>query len=231
MADGGFASVALATRCRRHDITLICRTRLNSAFYDNPIDPPPGRRGPKPTKGARQPSPRDQAAAPDAAWAEVEVSWYGGRRQVMRVLTGMGLWTGRRLKPLPLNYLMTRDPSGSHPDAVYLCTDGKLPPGEVLAYVVRRWSLEVTFAEMRSHLGMETQRQWSDLAIARTTPVLMGLFSLVGVLAIHWHGRGELTACGSAWYAKGEPTFSDCLALTRQKIWRNQNPRGFARRR
>lgn len=226
VTDGGFASVALATACRRHDITLICRMKLNTVFYDNPLDPPPGRRGPKPKKGARQPSPQQQADDPQAVWAEVEVPWYGGGSQVMRVLTGIGLWTAPRLRPLPLNYVVTRDPSGTHRDAVYFCTDGKLPPAEVLAHVVRRWSLEVTFAELRAHLGMETQRQWSDRAIARTTPVLMGLFSVVSVLAVGWHGRGELSTCGSAWYAKGEPTFSDCLSLTRQKIWRHQNQTG-----
>ena len=226
VTDGGFASVSLATKCRRHDIALICRMKLNTVFYDNPLDPPPGRRGPKPRKGARQASPMQQAADPHAAWDEVEVPWYGGRTQVMRVLTGIGLWTAPHLQPLPLNYLITRDPIGTHRDAVYVCTAGTMPPSVVLAHVVRRWSLEVTFAELRAHLGMETQRQWSELAIARTTPVLMGLFSVVSVLAMQWHGRGELMGCGSAWYAKTEPTFSDCLALTRQKIWRNQNQTG-----
>ena len=222
VTDGGFASVALASICRRHDITLVCRLKLNAVFYDNPIDPPAGRRGRKPTKGARQLSPQQRAANPQAAWAEVSVPWYGGREQVMRVLTGMGLWTAPRRQPVALNYLVTRDPSGTHRDAAYFCTDGKMPPAEILAYVVRRWSLEVTFAEMRAHPGMETQRQWSDLAIARTTPVLVGLFSVVSVLAARWHGLGELKVSSSAWYAKGEPTFSDCLALTRRKIWENQ---------
>lgn len=127
----------------------------------------------------------------------------------------MGLWTAPRLKPLPLNYLVTRNPSGTHRNAVYFCTDGKLPPTEVLAYVVRRWSLEVTLAELRAHLGMETQRQWSDLAISRTTPVLMGLFSVVSVLAVHWHERGELAVGGSAWES---PADSDRLELPKP-LW------------
>lgn len=80
----------------------------------------------------------------------------------------------------------------------------------------------MSFAEMRAHLGMETQRQWSDLAIARATPVLMGLYSLVSLLAMGWHAEGVLKPECSAWYTKGEPTFSDCLALTRRKIWENQ---------
>ena len=32
-----------------------------------------------------------------------------------------------------------------------------------------------TFQEEREHLGVETQRQWSDLAMPRPTPVLLGL--------------------------------------------------------
>ena len=42
-----------------------------------------------------------------------------------------------------------------------------------------RWSLEAIFEEGHAHLGIETQRQWSDLAIQRTTPLLFGLYSLV----------------------------------------------------
>ena len=209
VVDGGFASVALAAASRRHDITLVGRLKINAALYDMPIEPPPGRRGRKPKKGLRQLSPQQRADCPEAEWDDVEVTWYGGRPKVLRVLTGLGLWDASRVDPVPLNYLVTRDPEGTQRDAAYFCTDGKLPPTEVLGYVVGRWSLEVTFAEMRSHLGMETQWQWSDLAIARTTPVLMGLDSVVSLLGMRWHAEGLLQAEGSAWYAKGEVTFSD----------------------
>ena len=91
-----------------------------------------------------------------------------------------------------------------------------------MGLAVQRWSLEVTFEEARAHLGMETQRQWSGRAIARTTPVLLGLFSVLTLLAMRWHGEGALVAERSAWYAKGEPTFSDCLALARRRIWRGR---------
>jgi hypothetical protein len=39
------------------------------------------------------------------------------------------------------------------------------------------------FAEVRAHLGVVTQRQWSDKAILRTTPALLGLFSIVTLWA------------------------------------------------
>lgn len=226
--DGGFASVALAAACRRHGIALVCRLKINAALYDPPVEPPPGRRGRKPKKGPRQPSPERRAASADEVWSEVEVAWYGGRPKAMRVLTGLGLWDAPRIEPVPIRYVVARDPEGAHRDAAYLCTDVELPPARVLEYVVQRWSQEVTFEEMRAHLGMETQRQWSDRAIARTTPVLLGLYSIVCLLAMRWHADGSLTAHRSAWYAKGEPTFSDCLAMSRGKIWRDRNKPGSA---
>jgi hypothetical protein len=80
----------------------------------------------------------------------------------------------------------------------------------------------VTFEEARAHPGVETQRRWSDRAIARTTPVLLGLYSVVTPLAVRWHGEGALVADRAAWYAKAEPTSSDCLALAGQWIWRGR---------
>jgi len=81
------------------------------------------------------------------------------------------------------------------------------------------WVMEVTFAEVRRHLGVETQRQWSDLAILRATPALLGLFSLV---ALYAHPRMQPTGAvvrQAAWYHKALPTFSDALALVRRELW------------
>ena len=83
-----------------------------------------------------------------------------------------------------------------------------------------RWQIEVTFHEVRTHLGVETQRQWSDLAIARTTPCLLGLFSLVTLLADRSVTRCKLPIRQTAWYSKQLPTFSDALAVVRRQLWR-----------
>jgi hypothetical protein len=77
----------------------------------------------------------------------------------------------------------------------------------------------VTFEEARAHLGIETQRQWSDLAILRTTPLLLGLFSLVTLFAHHLLQGRELPVRQAAWYSKALPTFSDTLACVRQHLW------------
>jgi hypothetical protein len=75
---------------------------------------------------------------------------------------------------------------------------------------------------VRDHLGVETQRQWSGKAIARTTPCLLGLFSIVTPLAARLDQRARLQASAAAWYRKERPTFSDTLAAVRRQIWAEQ---------
>lgn len=115
--------------------------------------------------------------------------------------------------------VLVRDPEGKLDPKAFLSTDLELDPITILRYFVRRWQIEVTFEEARRHLGMESQRQWSDLAIARTTPCLLGLFSIVTLAADHLHGQGRLSVRQSAWYAKPLPTFSDALAAIRRELW------------
>ena len=99
-------------------------------------------------------------------------------------------------------------------------TDVERPVALILAQFVRRWNVEVTFEETRRHLGVETQRQWSDLAIARTTPALFALFSLVCLMAYRLVAVGQaLPIRVTAWYRKSEATFSDVLALVSRVLW------------
>jgi hypothetical protein len=219
VTDGGFAAVELARACQRHRVAMICRLRFDAALYHPPGPQPPGKRGRKPKKGPRQRRLTEWVSRSDTPWEPVEVVWYGGRRKRMQVLSRTGLWHRRGQDPVAIRYVLARDPEGEQADAAYFCTDEGVAPEEVLKYVVQRWSLEVTFEEARAHLGLETQRQWSDLAIARTTPVLLGLFSLVSLAAMRCHEAGLLSAEQTAWYVKVEPTFSDCLRLVRSRIW------------
>jgi hypothetical protein len=187
VTDGGFAAVELARACQRHRVAMICRLRFDAALYHPPGPQPPGKRGPKPKKGPRQRRLTEWASRSDTPWDQVEVPWYGGRCKLIQVLSRTGLWHRRGCDPVAIRYVLARDPEGEQPDAAYFCTDGRFGPEEILRYVVQRWSMEVTFEEARAHLGLETQRQWSDRAIARTTPVLLGLFSVVTLAAVRCH--------------------------------------------
>ena len=220
--DGGYAAVKLAQACRRQRVALICRLRLDAGLYDPPPASIPGKRGPKPKKGTRQLKLSERARRGDTPWEEHELDWYGGQRKSLRLFSRTGLWYTPGQDPVAIRSVLVRDPEGELSDAAYLCTDQGMLPQQIVEYLVRRWAVEVTFEEARAHLGMETQRQWSDRAIARTTPVLLGLYSLVILAASFYHEQGLLSADQTAWYSKEEPTFSDCLRLVRERIWRER---------
>ncbi len=115
--------------------------------------------------------------------------------------------------------MLIRDVAGKFDPQALLSTDLDLSPEQILAFFMRRWQMEPTFRHVREHLGVETQRQWSDKAIARTTPCLLGLFSLITLLANALLTRHDLTVRTAAWYPKPLPTFSDALALVRRTLW------------
>jgi hypothetical protein len=220
VVDGGFAAVTLAIACVKHHVTRVSRLRWDAALYHPPGPQPPSKRGPKPTKGKRQRSLQSWSERSDTPWETVEVVWYRGQLKTLWVFSRTALWYTPRQPPVAIRYVLVADPEGKLRMEAFFCTDLEATPVEILQWVVMRWSVEVTFEESRTHLGLETQRQWSDQAIARTTPVLLALFSLVTVLALRLSHDGRIPVPVAAWYHTGEPTFSDCLALVRQHLWR-----------
>jgi hypothetical protein len=167
----------------------------------------------------RLPTLNDRVADPATPWQRVTIrGWYGRTQHRLDVATGTALWhhPGRRV---PIRWVLVRDAEGVREPQAFLCTNLEAEPTAILDWFVRRWRVEVTFAEVRRHLGVETQRQWSDLAILRTTPALLGLFSLVTL----WAGtiKSEYGVLPEAvrWYPKADPTFSDALALVRRELW------------
>jgi DDE superfamily endonuclease len=220
VGDGGFAAVSLAVACVKQRVVMVSRLRWDAALYHPPGPQPPGKRGPKATKGRRQRSLQAWAERSDTPWETVEVEWYGGQRKTLWVFSHTALWYTRRQPPVAIRYVLVADPEGKLRMEAFFCTDLQANPGQILAWVVMRWSVEVTFEEARAHLGLETQRQWSNRAIARTTPVLLALFSLVTLLALRLSDGGPMSVETTAWYDKPEPTFVDCLALVRRHLWR-----------
>jgi DDE superfamily endonuclease len=220
IVDGGFAAVSLALACVTHHVVMVSRLRWDAALYHPPGPQPPGKRGPKPLKGKRQRSLQGWAERADTPWETVEVDWYKGERKTLWVFSRTALWYTPRQPPVAIRYVLVADPEGKLRMEAFFCTDQEATPAEILQWVVMRWSVEVTFEAARAHLGFETQRQWSDKAIARTTPVLLGLFSLVTLLALRLSQNDPIPVAATAWYHKVEPTFADCLVLVRRHLWR-----------
>ena len=147
------------------------------------------------------------------------MAWYGGQQRMVEVASGTAIWYHNGLPPVPIRWVLLRDPQAHFSPQALLCTDQAISPTQIIEWFVLRWQVEVTLHEVRAHLGVETQRQWSDLAILRTTPALLGLFSLVALFAHQLLQGQDLPIRQTAWYTKALPTFVDTLAFVRQQLW------------
>jgi len=203
-----------------YPVHMISRLRLDAALYQPAPPRQPKQMGRPRLKGARLPTLSTVLTNPKTQWQSVTVSsWYGGEERVVEVTTGTAVWYHTGMPVVPIRWLLVRDPKGKFEAQALLCTNQMLAPVQILQWFVRRWQIEVTFEEVRTHLGVETQRQWSDQAIARTTPTLLGLFSLITLLAHHLQQQHPFKVRQAAWYSKPLPTFSDAIALVRQSLW------------
>jgi len=220
VADSTYAVLELLDRCRRlaRPITVITRLRLDAALYDPAPVRPAGTKGRPRRKGKRQPTLEARLGDPQTLWETLTVRWYGGTLRTIEVATATAVWYHGGLPPVPIRWVLIRDPTGHFDPQALLSTDLDTTAQQIVEWFVLRWQLDVTFHEVRTHLGVETQRQWSDLAILRTTPALFALFSLVTLFA-HQLDPPTHSPRQAVWYAKSLPTFADALAIVRQKLW------------
>ena len=222
VADSSFAAILWLFQLSRlpGKICLIVRFRLDAALYEPAPKRRPGQRGRTRLKGKRLPTLEHIAQDRQTKWQRVTIpDWYGERQRQVEFVSDTAVWYHGGQPPLPIRWVLIRDPRGKFRTQALLCTDINIDPIQIIKWFVLRWQLEVTLHEAREHLGMETQRQWSDLAILRTTPALLALFSLVTLLAHQHTRRRKLPIRQAAWYHKPRPTFSDALALVRRQIW------------
>jgi hypothetical protein len=223
VADNSYAVIEFLWQMTQlaNPITMVVRFRMDAALYA----PAPPRHSPsmgRPRKkGKRLPTLLTVAAHSKTVWTrQVMRQWYGEVKRAIEFTSDTAVWFHSGQPPLPIRWVLLRDPLGKFKTQALLCTDLNVTPLQIIEWFIQRWQMEVTQREVREHLGVETQRQWSDLAILRTTPALFGLFSLVTLLAHRLAQRGKVLARQTAWYVKPRPTFSDALAAVRLDLWR-----------
>ena len=201
-------------------VYLITRLRLDAGLYAPAPPRTPGTTGRPRVKGKRLPKLEQVACDPTTRWRRAAVArWYSQGPREVDLVSDTCVWYHPGKPVVPLRYGLIRDPLGKFRTQALLCTDLSVSAEQILEWFVLRWQMEVTFEEVRAHLGVETQRQWNERAIVRTTPVLLGLFSLVTLYADRLHDRGEIEVRQSAWYAKERATFSDALGSVRRQLW------------
>lgn len=223
VADSSFATFELlALVSSLPNCSLVTRLRLDAQLWAPAPRRKPGQKGRPRLKGERRPSPQQVLNDSKTRWTKIEIDhWYGGGKREVEVHSETAIWYKSGQPPVLIRWLLVRDPLGEFEAQALMTTNLEHTPTQMLRWFVRRWRMEVTFEETRAHLGMETQRQWNSLAIGRSTPILLGLFSLVTLLADSLiKGQSQMVRT-AAWYAKALPTFADAIAMVRGCLWSN----------
>lgn len=219
VGDSSFAVHELAHAIVRR-ATLISRLRLDANLFAPPPMRTPSSRGRPAQKGAQLPKLKTLLSNPTTSWTRIFVSaWYGhASGKALEITSGVALWYRPGTPVLPVRWVLVRDPDQKRDPQAFFSTDITFKPADIIALYVRRWQIEVTFAETRAHLGVETQRQWTDKAITRTTPALFGLYSLVSLWACELL-TSTSAPHAAAWYRKISLTFSDAIGAIRLQLW------------
>lgn len=214
-ADSEFATAEIALHSSKQKISFVSRLKLNARLFYFPFCNHMGR--PR-NKGFRLPEIATILSDPNIKWESMEVLWYGGVHKKVDCITDTCLWHVMTHSPIPIRYVLMKDPEGKVNPILLMSTDIGLKSSQIIETYVERWNIEVTFHEAREHLGIETQRQWSDMAIARATPILFALYSLVILIGNSLIRDGFVGIEQTAWYAKEEIKFSDILTGIRKHI-------------
>ena len=185
VADSSYAVIELLKQVSDSPtVSLITRLRLAAALYDPAPPRAPGQTGRPRKKGARRPTLQHVLKDGHRQWTPLTVSqWYGGGARDVEVCTDTAVWYHSGLPPVTIRWVLIRDPQDAFEPQALVTTHLAHTPSQMVEWFVRRWRMEVTFEEARAHLGIETQRQWNDWAIGRTTPALFGLYSLFTLIA------------------------------------------------
>jgi hypothetical protein len=220
-ADSSFAALELLDKVAMLPrASVITRLRLDAALYDPPPPRKPSTKGRPRLKGKRRPTLEAVLVEKKTQWTTLIVNqWYGEGPREVEVTTDTAVWYHTGKPPVAIRWILIRDPHERFKPQALLSTNLDYTPEQILPWFVRRWTMEVTFEEARAHLGMETQRQWNDRAIARTTPALLSLYSIITLNAHRLIEKGMTSVRSTAWYRKTRPTFSDAIALVRRQLW------------
>jgi hypothetical protein len=181
--DGGYGTHALASFAARHrrHLSPVSLSYADAALHD----PPPvvvGKKDGRPRKeGDQRPAPRAVVAATERR-TQLEVSWYGGGRREVEVVSGTGHWHKSGEGPVEVLWVLVRDLTGTHRDSYFFCTDPTMTVARVIEAYTGRWSIEPTFQEMRAYLGLETTRGRARDTVSRAAPCPFGLSSPVAPL-------------------------------------------------
>lgn len=214
--DSGFGSHALAWFSQQQGgrLTLVSRYTPKANLYEPP--PPYDGHGRPRLKGAKMPSPAGVVAR--ARRTRLTVAWYGGGRRRVEVVTGTGQWYKSGVGLVSVRRVYVHDLTGSHRDDYLFTTDVRMTAQAIIEAYTGRWNIETTFQEVRSHLGVETTRGWSQNTVPRAAPCLFGLYTVVAAWYADLHEQARPSG-QLQWRGKVGVTFSDAITAVRRWLW------------
>jgi len=217
--DGGYANHMLTRFARRHEqrLTLVSRFYADAALYAAPPRPKTGAKGRPRVKGKKLPSPQDIVQRTKKR-KKLTVNWYGGQSRRVEVVTGTGHWYKSGEGLVEVLWVFVHDLTGTHRDEYFFTTDVTQSAKQVVETFTGRWSIEVTFQEVRAYLGVETTRGWIERTVLRAEPCLFGLYSV----AVLWYAalpERDRQNREPTWTGKTTVTFSDAITLVRRDLW------------
>jgi hypothetical protein len=222
MGDTAYTVLERGLHAQATHVTLVTTGRVDAVLHEPAPERPQNTIGRPRVTGRRVPALDHVLQNPETVWQELTVHWSGQGKRPLQMCTGTALWDRSGDDPLPIRWVLTRDPVGTRPAHAIFSTDPTQTAEESIMDCLKRWSLDVSFEEGRAHLGMETQRQWSDLATRRSTPFLFGLSSLVALFGRALHPNGQIPIAQAAWSRTHTATFRDVLAAVRRHLWEHE---------
>jgi hypothetical protein len=223
VGDSSYAVLDLLNAVK-DQVKVVSRLRLDAALYRKARARRKGQLGRGRKKGKRLPTLQAVIANPKTKWKTVTMkNWYGEPHRKIEMVSGKCVWYQVGKEAVPIRWVIIRDPFSKFATQALLCTKTAASPKQIVDWFIKRWQVEVTFEESRRHLGIETNRQWSEKAINRTTPCLYGMFSLITMVAQELSKGGKLKIRSAVWYKKELATFSDAIGCVRQYLWERRS--------
>jgi hypothetical protein len=230
--DGGFATHRLSQFASRHSrqLTLVSKLVPTAVLHEAASPRTKNQKGRPRVVGARLPSPK-QVVACRSRGRIVNVSWYGGGRRRVSVISGEGHWYRQGHGLVRIRWVHVLDLDGNHREEYFYSTDCKMDVTEIIEAFVGRWDIEVTFEEMREHMGLETSRGRTCNTVLRFEPCQFLLYSLV----VYWYleiAPSSQNAIWYSWHGKTSITYTDVIIAVRRNAWdqhlfQRSTPRGF----
>ena len=158
---------------------LTSRLKMDARLYDAPAPRKRGQLGRPPVRGRRLANPQQMLKG---RCRHLTLDIYG-RRDKSRVAECVA-----RVYAVPamlLKVVAVEPLSGGRIAQAFFSTCPSDSIEQVLVRYAARWSIEVAYHEAKGQLGFEQPQGWSKLAVKRTAPVAMLLYSMV----VAWFSR------------------------------------------